>query len=191
MAIQVYYSPSKNGFYHAGVNKAPGDAIKITDAEYEALRQGLSAGKNIAVDDNGRLLLCSAPSRQRRDDAIDWIDATADRIRASDRSVGQYLDAEYQLVAQALIEYRNSTEGEVPDAIRSYAVAEGLTIGAAAHQIAEAAARVQELLQDVRRIRLAGKAAIRGAGDEADMMEIARPYIDRLEALATPASADV
>lgn len=117
----------------------------------------------------------------RRASAINKIDSTADRIRASDRSVGQYLDAEYQLVAQALIEYRTNPEGEVPDAIRSYAEAEGLTVDAAAQQIAEAAARVQELLQAVRRIRLAGKAAIRDAGDDDDFMEIAQGYVAQLE----------
>ncbi|WP_165814192.1 hypothetical protein [Kushneria phyllosphaerae] len=125
----------------------------------------------------------------RRAQAVNWIDATADRARASDRSVGRYLDAEYQLVAQALADYRAHPDAEVPESIQSYATAEGLTVEDAAQQIAEAAARVQERLQDVRRIRLAGKAAIRDASDDADFMETARPFVDQLEALATTADA--
>ncbi|WP_438767906.1 hypothetical protein [Kushneria sp. TE3] len=149
---------------------------------YDERRGTFTSNASPAADDD-------MPVAEHRRSAIDWIDATADRVRASDRSVGQYLDAEYQLVAQALADYRAHPDAEVPEAIRSYAVAEGLTAEAAAQQIAEAAARVQELLQDVRRIRLAGKAAIRDAGDEADFMETARPFIDQLEALAIVQSA--
>ncbi|WP_456267647.1 hypothetical protein M1D97_10295 [Kushneria sp. AK178] len=131
-----------------------------------------------------------APAPARRASAIDRVDATADRVRASDRSVGQYLDAEYRFVYDALAEYRASPDGKIPQAIRAHADAEGITEAAAAEQIAESAGRAEDRLLEVRRIRLAGKAEIREAGDDADFMEIARPYIDRLEALAPSANAD-
>ncbi|WP_445620657.1 hypothetical protein ACUN8C_01730 [Kushneria sp. Sum13] len=197
--MNMKFSPSALEFYPAqwldAYKKAgtlPNDIIDVAYGDYETFAlQSPPKGKMLGVNDDGLPAWVDAPApppmpvSEHRQNAFDWIDATADRIRASDRSVGQYLNAEYQLVAQALIDYRNNPEGEVPDAIRSYAAAEGLAIDAAAQQIAEAAARVQELLQAVRRIRLAGKAAIRDAGDDANFMETARPYIDQLNKIPT------
>ncbi|SPJ35247.1 hypothetical protein [Kushneria phyllosphaerae] len=198
--MKYFYSAERNMLYpstmrgrYEAAGTWPDDAREVDKATYEEFVGDSPAGMRRGSSDEGLpcwVALDPDPVDARKAAAINWLDATADRIRASDRSVGQYLDAEYQLVAQALIEYRTNPEGEVPDAIRSYAAAEGLTVEAAAQQIAEAAARVQELLQDVRRIRLAGKAAIRDAGDDADMMEAARPFIDQLEALAIQEQTD-
>lgn len=188
------FSASQGGFFLPGVHfDIPDDAVAVSEDEHRELMDGQFSGKLICADDQGRPMLRKRdklPIEVRRGRAIDWIDATADRVRAADRSVGQYLDAEYQIVADALVVYRNDPEGEVPDAIQSYAAAEGLTAEVAAEQIAEAAARAVELLQAVRRIRLAGKAAVRDAADDTDMLEVARPYIDQLEALAKPTEPD-
>lgn len=193
----MWFSPSELSFFFENMltryeraGTLPDDLVAVDREDYEKFSlSSAPAGKMLGADKNGRPAWVDTPPpppvpvSEKRQNAIHWLDATADRIRASDRSVGQYLDAEYQLVAQALAEYRAHPEGEIPDAIQSYAAAERLSVEAAAQQIAEAAARVQELLQAVRRIRLAGKAAIRDAGDDADFMATARPFIDQLETL--------
>lgn len=186
-----YFSPGNLEFFAGDLRERyiasgtwPDDAVEVTDEEWQAYAaSNAPEGKQLGADQNGRP--CWVKESQqgvdiRRQDALNQLDNAADRVRAADRSVGQYLDAEYQLVAQALIEYRNNPEGEVPDAIESYAAAEGLTIGNAAQQIAEAAARAEDLLQSVRRIRLAGKAAIRAESDNSDFHFIAQIYIEQL-----------
>ncbi|MCM2131462.1 hypothetical protein [Larsenimonas rhizosphaerae] len=180
--MDYQYSASTGCFYDGAHPSIPDDAVGITRQKRDELIAAQAEGCHITADKNGRpvAIRLEFTAGQQRQNALDWLDATADRVRASDRSVGQYLDAEYQLVAQALIEYRNNPEGEVPDAIQSYAIAEGLTVEDAAQQIAEAAARAQELLQDVRRIRLAGKAAVRDA-DTDDFFNTAQQYVEQLE----------
>lgn len=194
----MMYAAKSGGFYssHAQYRLAHGlddgaDVsrllVELSDEEHARLLDEQAAGGDIVFSEIGvECQPAAAPSPAvLRQQAVDWLDATADRVRAADRSVGQYLDAEYQVVADALVIYRNDPDGDVPEAVQSYADAEGLTVKAAAEQIAEAAARAVDLLQSVRRIRLAGKAAVRDAADDADMLDIARPYIDKLEALAT------
>ncbi|GHC34698.1 hypothetical protein GCM10010082_31770 [Kushneria pakistanensis] len=186
----VFYDPAHEASYREAGNW-PSDLIAVTAEVFEQYgRAGAAVGKRLSSGRDGQpcwIDIEPESPETRRDGAINWIDATADRIRAADRSVGQYLDAEYQIVAEALVAYRNDPDGEVPEAVQSYADAEGLTVKAAAEQIAEAAARAVELLQTVRRVRLAGKAAVRDATDDADMLEVAQPYINELEALAKPA----
>lgn len=194
--VAHYFSPTGVTFLAAALRERyeaagnwPDDAIEVTKEEFDtfgARVNGRPEGMMLGAGDNGRPAWVARPLEApevRREKAIRLIDWNADRIRAADRSVGQYLDAEYQIVAQALATYRLNPAGEAPEAIQSYAAAEGLTVADAAQQIAEAAARADELLQAVRRIRLAGKAAIRDASDDADFMATARPFIDQLETL--------
>lgn len=190
----MHYSPSTNAFYPSDMRQDyidagtfPSDAIAVTDEQWKTYGIGdVPAGKRRAAGENGQpcwVNIEREAANVRRSWAKNWLDTTADRTRASDRSLGQYLDAEYQLVAQALADYRDNPGAPVPEALQSHADAEKISVEAAAQQIAEAAARADELLKAVRRIRLAGKAAIRDADDNADMMETVRPFIDQLEAL--------
>lgn len=194
--MMMFFSPSHLEFcdpelraeYEAAGNW-PEDARAVKNEDFEEYGRGSPPlWHRLGADEHGQpcwVAIEPDPANVRRASAINWLDTTADRVRAADRSVGQYLDAEYQIVAEALVAYRNDPDGEVPEAVQSYADAEGLSVTAAAEQIAEAAARAVELLQSVRRIRLAGKAAIRDASDEADFLEVARPYIDQLESVTT------
>ncbi|MCM2973496.1 hypothetical protein [Larsenimonas suaedae] len=184
--MQMYYSATENAFYHPAMNKLPDDAIALDGNTYRTLRDGLADGKTLSIE-NGVPVLKAQAVADRRQAALDAIDAAADKARAADRSIGQYLDAEYRLVQAALEQWRarDSDDAPVPLAIQDWADAQGITPNKAAEQIAEAAARAEELLQAVRRTRLAGKAAIRYASDDDDFMEVARPCIDQFEALAT------
>ncbi|GHC17566.1 hypothetical protein GCM10010082_06000 [Kushneria pakistanensis] len=193
--MNYLFSTKTNAFYplelasrYKKSGSLPDDALEVSESVFNEFAGAPPVGKARGANEDGQpcwVTLDPDPVDVRKAAAINWIDATADRIRASDRSIGQYLDAEYQLVAQALADYRNNPDAEVPESIQSYATAEGLGVEDAAQQIAEAAAHAEDLLQNVRRIRLTGKAAIRDAADDADMMETVQPFIDQLEALVT------
>lgn len=181
-----FCDPTLRAEYEAAGNW-PEDARAVSADVFEKYGRGSPPlWHRLGADEHGQpcwVAIEPDPANVRRASAINWLDTAADRVRAADRSVGQYLDVEYQLVAQALADYRSDPDAEVPESIQSYASAEGLTVEDAAQQIAEAAARADDLLQTVRSIRLAGKAAIRNAGDDADLMETAQPYIDQLNAI--------
>lgn len=116
----------------------------------------------------------------QRDRVIDMIDAAADQARSSDRSIGQYLDAEYRFVYDALAEYRADPDGKVPQAIRAHAESLGVTVAEAAEEIAEAAGRAEDLLLEVRKTRLDAKAAVRGADANANYNNVVQPFMGRL-----------
>ncbi|BBG31333.1 hypothetical protein [Zymobacter palmae] len=114
--------------------------------------------------------------------AIDAIDSAADGARARDQSVGQLLDIEYQQVIEAHGRWYADgyDETKCPEEIKAWADAEGVTPLQAAQEIAEAAAHREEVIRQIRSIRLAGKAAVRAAADDADFTAIAGPFIDQL-----------
>ena len=114
--------------------------------------------------------------------AIDAIDSAADASRSRDQSVGQLLDIEYQQVVEAHGRwYADGYDAaKCPEEIEAWASAEGVTPLQAAQEIAEAAAHREAVIRQVRSIRLAGKAAVRAAADDADFNAIAGPFIDQL-----------
>lgn len=186
-----YFSPSALEFLAGEVRERyiasgtwPDDATEITEDDWQEYgASNAPEGKQLGADKNG--LPCWVKESQqrvdiRRQDAMNQIDNAADRVRAADRSIGRYLDAEYQLVAQALIDYRANPDGEVPEAIQSYADAEGLSVNKAAEQIAEAAARTEKMLKNVRRIRLSGKASLSREKDDSSFNIIACSCIEQL-----------
>lgn len=63
MGNYMLYSISRNGFYNQTLNgnNIPEDSIEITDKEYDFLKTGLSFGKNIILDENGRPTLIDPP----------------------------------------------------------------------------------------------------------------------------------
>ncbi|MCX2525495.1 hypothetical protein [Larsenimonas rhizosphaerae] len=189
--MTYYYAASTGCFYRDTHPNIPRDAISIATEKRDELIAAQARGLQITPDEKGipnAIALDFSITRQRQN-ALDAIDAAADRARAADRSTGQYLDAEYRLVQSALEQWRtrDSDDAPVPLAIQDWADAQGITPNKAAEQIAEAAARAEELLQAVRRIRLASKAAIRDVSDDADFMEVARPCIDQLNFLTKTA----
>ena len=117
-----------------------------------------------------------------RKEAFDAVDSAADEARASDRSIGQLLDIEYQQVVEAHGRwYADGYDAsKCPEEIAAWASAEGVTPLQAAQEIAEAAAHREAVIRQVRSIRLAGKAAVRAAADDADFNAIAGPFIDQL-----------
>lgn len=59
-------------------------------------------------------------------------------------------------------------------------VDDGISTTQAALDITEAAAHREEVIRQIRTIRLEGKAAVRRASDNADVTAIAQPFIERL-----------
>lgn len=59
----MLYSAQTGGFYHPSIhsNNIPADAVKITEAEHQALLIGQSSGKLITADATGRPILQDPP----------------------------------------------------------------------------------------------------------------------------------
>jgi hypothetical protein len=59
----MFYSKLTNGFYTPEIHgeNIPGDAVEVTDAQYQALFEGQGAGKQIQGDENGHPILVDAP----------------------------------------------------------------------------------------------------------------------------------
>ncbi|OHV11197.1 tail fiber assembly protein [Kushneria phosphatilytica] len=191
------FSPSEKAFYSVALEARyraekswPNDLVDVTDAQYrEYALSSPPVGKMLSADAAGTPTWIDVPppepepAETRRARAIARIDRAADQARAADRSIGQYLDAEYRVVNDALAEWRarESDDAPVPPAIEAWADAEGISAIEAAEQIAEAAGRAEDLLLAVRHVRLAGKGAIRDAGDDADFDALVQTYIEQFE----------
>ena len=186
-----FYSPSLNAFYPNSMRDAygsnwPSDAVSVPHDVYVkfASQQPPEGMQRVAGEDG---LPCfavepQAPASERRDVAINAIDTAADASRSRDQSVGQLLDIEYQQVVEAHGRwYADGYDAaKCPEEIEAWASAEGVTPLQAAQEIAEAAAHREAVIRQVRSIRLAGKAAVRAAANDADFNAIAGPFIDQL-----------
>lgn len=189
--MSYFYSPSLNAFYPKSLRNSygsnwPSDATPVADDVYVkfASEQTPEGMQRVAGEDG---LPCFAveplaPASERRSVAFNAIDTAADAARARDQSVGQLLDIEYQQVVEAHGRwYADGYDAaKCPEEIEAWASAEGVTPLQAAHEIAEAAAHREAVIRQVRSIRLAGKAAIRAAADDADFSAVAEPFIDQL-----------
>lgn len=124
----------------------------------------------------------AALGRLAKENTLNAIDSSADNARTRDQSIGQLLDIEYQQVIEAHSRWYADgyDETKCPEEINAWANAEGVTPLQAAQEIAEAAAHREEVIRQIRSIRLAGKAAVRAAADDADFTAIAGPFIDQL-----------
>ena len=111
--------------------------------------------------------------------------AMADKVRSFSGNISQLLNIKYQQVvaAHSCWYAKRYDEAKCPEEITAWAHAEGISALQAAFDIAEAAANREEMIRQIRTIRLEGKAAIRDANDEADFAAIARPFIERLEGI--------
>jgi len=89
----MYYSHTTSGFYPADMRGDyevagtwPADAIELTEAEHDALRAGLAAGKRIDIDLDGRPVLVDPPLpllESVKASAISTINSTYNRAMIS------------------------------------------------------------------------------------------------------------
>ncbi len=158
--------------------------IEISDEEHAQIANDFQKGYSLLI--KGNTVTTVAPPEtspdEKRERVIRIVDAVADEARARDQSVGQLLDIEYQQVIEAHGRWYADgyDETKCPEEIKAWADAEGVTPLQAAQEIAEAAAHREEVIRQIRSIRLAGKAAVRAAADDADFTAIAGPFIDQL-----------
>ena len=183
---KVFYSTEDDYKKSYGLNNAsmlPSHVIEIEESHYEQLMRQQSQGASLQFDANG--VNAIMPQRDVGAEikyAMNTIDSAADAARVRDQSVGQLLDIEYQQVIEAHGRWYADgyDEAKCPEEIKAWADAEGVTPLQAAQEIAEAAAHREEVIRQIRSIRLAGKAAVRAAADDADFTVIAQPFIDQL-----------
>ncbi|BBG29952.1 hypothetical protein [Zymobacter palmae] len=161
----------------------PRTAIFIEQNDYNELLALQSQGAVLKFDDEGvHAVMPKRDAAAEREYAINAIDAAADAARTRDNSIGQLLDVEYQQVIEAHSRWyaEGYDEAKCPEEITAWANAEGISALQAASDIAEAAAHREEVIRQIRTIRLEGKAAIRSAGDDADFAAIAQRFIKPL-----------
>lgn len=161
----------------------PRTAIFIEQNDYNELLALQSQGAALKFDDEGvHAVMPKRDAAAEREYAINAIDAAADAARARDNSIGQLLDVEYQQVIEAHSRWyaEGYDEAKCPEEITAWANAEGISALQAAMDIAEAAAHREEVIRQIRTIRLEGKAAIRSADDETDFTATAQLFIEQL-----------
>ena len=161
-----------------------GRLIEISDEEHEQIASDFQKGYSLLI--KGNIVTTVAPPEvavdEKRARIINIVDAVADEARTRDQSIGQLLDIEYQQVIEAHSRWYADgyDETKCPEEIQAWADAEGVSPLQAAQEIAEAAAHREEVIRQIRSIRLAGKAAVRAAADDADFTTIAEPFVDQL-----------
>jgi hypothetical protein len=124
------------------------------------------------------------PTSERRTAAQADIDRAAGAARQRYVSPGALIDAEYVQAETEAQAYATAgyPDADVPPAVQSWADAAGMTPQAAADDILATAQQWRGLLDQIRAIRLLGKAAVDAAAD-ADIEATAKAYIDQLDAL--------
>lgn len=192
--MTMFFSFEKAGFFDSQIHnpsEIPEDAVEITIEEHQTLLDAQSTGKIITADADGHPTavdpaLPSLADRKAR--AKRMIDRAAGDARARFVSSGQLIEEEYKQAYQATIIWRSegSPTTAVPEDIQLWSEVSGLTVEEAAVDIETTAALWQQILTDIRGIRLAGKAAVDAATDEEktdDMENVAQTFIDQLAAL--------
>lgn len=197
--MNLCYSKTTNGFYpiefkedYEKAGTWPTDTVEITKVE-QATYQGQNPpdGFKLGADENGRPVWVEVPPASiadRRDAAKKSIDQAAGNARQRYVSVGQMVEEEYRLALQQCKEWRaaGSPAASVPAAISDWAIVSGTTDELAAVNIEQTAAYWDQILLNVRNLRLSGKAAIDAAtdlGTHDDMQTKAQYYIDQLNAM--------
>lgn len=196
----IYYSKTTGGFFpdamrgdYERAGTWPSDAVKLTAQETETFHLKIPpTGYQLGSDETGRpkwIKVPVSPLTDRRNVAKRAIDDAAGAARQRFVSTGTLIDMEYKLAQEQTAAWRaaGSPADNVPDAITSWAAAAGMTDEEAAADIEATAIAWEQVLIGVRQIRLAGKAAVDAAADQGtadDMMNVAQPYIDQLDALA-------
>jgi hypothetical protein len=142
--------------------------VAVTAEEYEASRPVVTPAENMLLN---------------REYVKNALDQLAGVIRSRNISSGQAILEEYNeafFQANAFVEA--SYVGDVPPMVQSYMDAYTLTANVAADTIVASALALKALLNAVRAVRLAGKAAIDNAAD-ADVQATYELYVEQLNAL--------
>lgn len=135
-----------------------------------------------ALPENASLVPPPVPAGKRRTQAKAAIDAAAGAARYRFVSDGQLIEEEYRLTLQEVIAWRSagSPTDEIPQSLQSWMDAAAIDAEAAASSIEQTAQTWDAVLLSIRQTRLAGKAAVDAADDQADFDAMAQAVIDQL-----------
>lgn len=192
--MKVYYSTETCGFYLENMKPRyqkkgtwPSDAILLTDDEQATYwRTNPPDGYQLGSDENGRPTWVEKPQPSadtRRAAAKTSIDTAAGTARSRYITVAVGQEGTYQLKADEAVAY---IAAGYPDDASAYpmlaaeAAARGMTLSALADEVAAARALWVQMAAQIEALRLAGKAAVDAADDDADFSAIAQTYIDQL-----------
>ncbi len=191
--MSIFYSQSLNAFYNDELHSAmPADCIVITAEKHRELLKGQAEGMAITPDNDGFpvLKVQILPPIQRCQLACQAIDTAAGEARNRIVSDSSLIEVEYQRTYdQATLFINNNYTGAVPQAVKSHAEAYGVSDQVAAETIKQIGDNWYTTLDIIRDLRLKGKQATENAGEEADYMTIAQPFIDQLNSINPEASA--
>lgn len=189
----MFYCASENAFYASSLRPVydaaktwPKDTIEVSVAIYQEFTGVSPAGKRRVAGNNGMpvwgdVLPASREELIKREKHK--IDRASGNARGRFISQGNLIDAEYlqaETAAQAYVD--TSYSGVVPPSVQSWVDAADITPQQAADDILATAQRWRDLLDQIRAVRLAGKAAVDKAAD-ADIETTAQGYIDQLDAM--------
>ena len=182
----LFFSKSEGGFYDSNIHgeRIPGDVVEITAEQHRGLLEGQSAGKVIQGDEHGNPVLMDRPPLSKQELQTE-IDRAAGVARERFVSPGDLVDQEYKRAEEAARGFKTAgyPASDVPSAVSSWASAKGWTDQQAADDIIATADYWYGAIDQIREIRLAGKAAVQAA--TADQREAtAQQYIDQLNSLA-------
>lgn len=119
----------------------------------------------------------------QKQNACDIIDDVTNMVR--NNLVDTSLHLEYQQVIASHICWvaRGVSDEAIPMEIDIWAKCEGISPKEAACHIAECAANYEQVIRDIRFIRLTGKSTIRKSDDDADFSKISNFFIRQLKEL--------
>lgn len=171
--------------------KIPAGAIEITSNQHQQLMDAQSNGKILQAATDGKPEAVErplTPLAERRKRAKDAIDTAAGKARERYVSKGYLIEEEYRLAKNQTQQWRDSGSpaNAVPASVQVWADAMGADAETAAQDIETTAAAWEQVIQSIRSLRLAGKAAVNGAtskSKEKDMAEVAQPFVDQLNAM--------
>lgn len=177
----AFYAPEISG---AGI---PTEAIAIAEEQWrECIANPGRRQIVVAADGTVSLQAYEPPgpsASERRATGRARIDRAAGDARLRFISPGALLDAEYLQAERDAQAYADAGyPAEVPASVQAWADAAGLTAQQAADDILATAAQWRTVLDQIRALRLQGKAAVTAAAD-ADIETTAQSYIDQLDAI--------
>jgi hypothetical protein len=103
--------------------------------------------------------------------SLNSLDLKAEEIRASYPAKGSLITKEYDLALADAVAYRRDNT-IIPATLLDFSDATGMTLEVCANIILETAAQFEEVLREVRKIRLAGKSQLRLATSGHDQILI-------------------
>ncbi|MCO1336263.1 hypothetical protein MO867_18180 [Microbulbifer sp. OS29] len=116
--------------------------------------------------------------------ALDVINNLAGKARKRFVPIGYGMTDEYARVKDAAQQFAEAGfTGEVPAAVQTHAEVKGVSPQQAAETILQAASNWNNALDKIREIRIKAKSEVEAAGEDADYLAIAQPFLATLKAL--------